>query len=769
MDKYLLYPQIQSIIDNIHQHSTLSIIVPPSSGQDILLPYFLSRSFDNILVSLDSDTAIHSLYTFFQNIDSSFPVGYLLSTQEKINYGKKGVMLTHVKEVANLFLHSIKNGICSSLGDYDLIIFLDVEAFTIEKYIIFNIWKICFSSQKINLTFEEKLMLNKEEMALIPKDGLTNRGKIPHLLLCGSSIPLGLVYETYLLNFSEIPRYNTLIKYLDEDVYFEQSDYSSILANIAAIYFKLIKKPGDFLILIPEGEKTIELQQQLISLRLTWNIVNLNDGEIPPVDVKVRRVILCDWKNKSLINNQEIILIIDSCFTSVGLHKFSYIDIQDLESHLSLLGVNYPCILHRMISQSRFNKIVSQTQDISGSRIPFNRQKLSKINFALDPNFDRWILKMMLDNIDPSTLFLNNDLHPLATPINPILRYYRIIQLKMVDEIHHKPTELGKFAQHLPLSLENGYLLYQLIQSNLSFPLSILLVSFIEVKFKFGKISHLPNESDIEFRKRLKDYQNTHFSQFRQKSDIETCLSIWFNMNDSLNGKLNKSRIYGWAKSSGVIANDLLQVYYLRDVLTRQVQSYFSSTRTKLNVDQRPDVFFIKLREILPSILSYSIMYYFPEHGYYMDYLTKKTYVKSYYSVSDTFSQNPSYLIALTVSENKNMGIIDLSLPIEKPSQLPIEVISHLPILPQTSKSEISWESETKLIRSLEILEGDLSIDETNIPRLYDISNLPYDQEKKVLVSLAILSSPIREIIIPEEKTGEEEKTRIKDVLSSFH
>ena len=732
MDNYYLFNYISTIKETIEKNNVVSIVCPPGSGEGLVIPYSII-DMERIVVVFDSDEAITSVFKYFQKNYPQINIGYHLSTDEAINDDTR-LVFYHVKSIANIFIKSNRNGQCSDISDINVIIFTDIQNFNIEKYIIFNIWNIC-----------------------------QNKVVLPKLVISGNYIPLGLIKESVVLNYPG--RSKPIVNHwINEDIHYENPTLIKEITKTAVQYFTAIQHKGNFLILIPSGDKTIELKKQLMAENLTWNIVSVNDGEIPiettgstgteDIQSAVRQIFLCDWSNRHVVNGNSLILVIDSCISDTKnrlITNSKLIDSDQLTNHSKLIGIKHPGIFQYMISKNRY-----LTQMNSPS---------SKIFFQKEPSLGRWILKLEKNGINPITIFYDNDSHPLVGPVDISLEYHNIINYKLIDQKRKKLTDVGNFLINLPLSIKNGYILYNLLKQDFSFIISIVVVSFLETGFRFGFPKRSNEMTDSQYRQNLFNYQNRYFSHLRQKSNIGTAVAIWDKMNREIRNK-NIPSIYEWSKRNGIHSSDLIKFHQLMESLKTILNIKVKHEKMIVELSQDIDEFFKRFDKFIPKLIPFSIMEYLPEKDQYYDYINKKLFIQSYYSVSQLTTRNAPYIIALSTSNIGNLDLIDFSYPLDTLTHVPSELIGFFNIPPEIIKtvderSRVIVNPDPRINQALNILSlGDYHEDQPSEHQ----KEIPWETKKKMLIASRILSASvyIGESAGPtfEERESSKEMTR---------
>lgn len=721
MNNYYLFNYSQTIKDTIQNNNVVSIVCPPGSGASLVIPYSII-DMDRIVVVVDSDESIISLFTYFQQHYPDINVGYHLSTDEAINDDNQ-IVFYHTKPMTDIFIKSNQNGQCSDISNFNVIIFADIQNFNIEKYIIFNIWNMC------------------QDKKLLPK-----------LVLTGDYIPLGLIKESAILNYPGNLK-SIIYNWLDDYIYYENQTFIKEIVNVAVEYFNKIQQNGNFLILIPSGDKTIELKQQLMSKNLTWNIISINDGEIPvetEIAGTVRQVYICDWSNRHIINGKTLILVIDSCISNMSnifMSNYKLLNYEQLNNHSKIIGIENPGIVHYMLTKRRY---LEQTGPSS------------KISFQKDPSLGRWILKLEENGINPATIFYDNDSHPLVGPVDTFNEYHNIINYKLIDPHRKKLTTVGKFLINLPLTIENGYILYNLLKHKFSFIISIVVVSFLETGFRFGFPKRTDDMTDGQYRQNLFNYQNRYFASLRQKSNIGTAVAIWDKMNRDIRNK-NISSIYKWSKQNGIQSNDIIKFYQMMETLKEILTIKIKHSKMDVELSQNIDDFFKRFETFIPTLLPYNIMEYIPEKGQYYNYVNKKLFIQSYYSVNQLTNRNPPYIVALSTIKVGNIDLIDFSYPLDTLVQIPKELVGYFNISPEIIKtiderSQVIINPDPRVNQALNILSSSEHEEEYNEYR----RDMPLEIRKKMLIASRILSTvsedePIAENVV-EKDTREHQK-----------
>lgn len=233
--------------------------------------------------------------------------------------------------------------------------------------------------------------------------------------------------------------------------------------------------------------------------------------ELPQLDDSSRIVVI--GEPTSFVPN--VSFVVDDMLTQVGDSRIKTVVVSKAEARKRQTKYAKPEKTFRLVSKSQFDALPSFSP--------------KEIDVAPVGNL---VLRLLAVDLDPTTVI--NELRVDDTMLN-------LEALGMTQ--NGRITDAGRFSSHMPLSVENSFLVYAGVKRLLTadgrddvgwviLRTSIAVASMLTVYGSgfFNVPERRRSESSIEYKSRLEAYTEKHHAIFKGATDVHTFANIWWSL-----------------------------------------------------------------------------------------------------------------------------------------------------------------------------------------------------------------------------------------------
>ena len=140
------------IVESFRDYNTVSVIAPSATGKSLLIPLYLAKAGNRVLVATITNNAAKSLAQFFSVLVPSVTCSYL-DAKEEVKYGSRDqtyqesrIVYSSVGNVRRLLEIQFIDGKPQNYPDYNVIMLDEIHTGTVDQTICLGLWRNAISS-----------------------------------------------------------------------------------------------------------------------------------------------------------------------------------------------------------------------------------------------------------------------------------------------------------------------------------------------------------------------------------------------------------------------------------------------------------------------------------------------------------------------------------------------------------------------------------------------------------------------------------------------
>lgn len=161
------------IVGSLNTNYAVSVIAPSATGKSLLIPLYVAKTRNRILVATITNNAARSLAQFIHTLAPNIVCSYLnfdIETKygpEELKHQESRIVYTSTKNLRRILQNVFKDGKARSYADYSVIMLDEIHTGTVDQTVCVGLWKNAISTP--NVMFPRLLMTTATPVDYIRK------------------------------------------------------------------------------------------------------------------------------------------------------------------------------------------------------------------------------------------------------------------------------------------------------------------------------------------------------------------------------------------------------------------------------------------------------------------------------------------------------------------------------------------------------------------------------------------------------------------------
>lgn len=526
------------IVNSFRDHAAVGVIAPSATGKSLLIPLYLAKTGNRVLVATITNNAAKSLAQFFATLVPTRTCSYL-DVDKEIKYGpaeqerqESSIVYTSTSNVRRILEKQFVDGTPQPFSDYNVIMLDEIHTGTVDQTICLGLWK-----SAIRTVMFPRLLMTTATPVKYMQDVTPSYRELD--LRSEMRTPYPIERRWIHVDTSGMDLYNK-----------RKVIYKSVAEHVVSVHRDTPVVSGHIIVFLDTKDAV-----QRIGNNVTEMIGALNLQDRGAVVLKVYGRIDPEV-SRSLYSNTWTTENDGSTLKTDNIRKII------LSTNVLESSVTIPYVGHVLDSMLRIRQMESSTGRVAPTLVYASRNSsiqaagrtgrtnpgvnyifLSKEAFDGLPEEDpselsvspigREMIDLLLKKLTPAEILFN------VSPDRIDAVGMELETLSMVQKGTRNITVSGQFcSQFTPLTLRNSLVFYNFMIFTsrpetlyFEFVLSCILDIDISKLFKY------PYKKGNSYNITLKEHTQTYWSDIIGRTQVETILNLWNKVGILSNGK----------------------------------------------------------------------------------------------------------------------------------------------------------------------------------------------------------------------------------------